>query len=84
MKNQENYRIRIEEWKEIKEPYCVPTKHVSFCVQKRYGKMTWIDRNILGQEDEWYTQSCHDDENQALIAMRNLYNRENPKTTYLY
>lgn len=84
MKNQENYRIRIEEWKEITESFCVPTKHVSFCVQKRYGKMTWIDRNVLGQKDEWYTQSCHDDEDQALIAMRNLYNRENPKTTYLY
>jgi hypothetical protein len=83
MKKQEDYRIKIEEWKEITDIGVVSKKHINFCVQKRYGKMTWIDRNILGQKDEWYTQSCHDTENEALIAMRNLYNRENPTTNYI-
>jgi hypothetical protein len=84
MKNKENYRIKIQEWKEIKEPYCVPTTHVKFWVQKRYFSKSWFARIILKDKDIWYDQTCHNDENEALIALRNQYNRENPKTTYLY
>ena len=83
MKNQENYRIKIEEWKEVTDPWCVPTTHVKFCVQKRYFSKSWFARIILKDKDIWYDQTCHDTENEALIAMRNQYNRENRKTTYI-
>jgi hypothetical protein len=80
----ENYRIKIKAWEEIKGMACIPVKHVEYWVQKRYFSKSWFARTILKEKDIWYDQSCHDDENQALIAIRNLYNRENPTTTYLY
>jgi nicotinic acid mononucleotide adenylyltransferase len=83
MKNQENYRIKIEEWKEMTQICCVPEKHTKYLVQCRYKKASWIERNILGLKDDWYTFNSYSTRDEAVIAMRNLYNKENPTTNYI-
>jgi hypothetical protein len=83
MKKQEDYRIKIEEWKEITDIGVVSKKHVKFWVQKRYFSKSWFARIILKEKDIWYDQTCHSTENEALIAIRNQYNRENPTTNYI-
>ena len=82
MKAKENYRIKIEEWQEMTDIACVPTKHRSYLVQKRYKSKNWFELIFLKDDDIWYTQSCHDDLDSAIKEMRNQYHRENPTTSY--
>lgn len=82
MKAVNNYRIKIEEWQEMTDIACVPTKHRSYVVQKKYYTKKWYDYIIDKNKPEWYTQSCHEDLDSAIKAMRNQYYRENPTTSY--
>jgi hypothetical protein len=84
MNTEDNYRIKIEEWKEQVQPYEVPIKHKTYTVQKTYIKYNWFDRNIIGRKNIWYTQSVHSDMDEAIMYMRNLHNRENPVTKYYH
>jgi hypothetical protein len=83
MKTEDNYRIKIEEWKEQVHPYEVPIKHKTYTVQKRYIEPSWFDR-LLFKDNTWYTQSRHADMDEAIMHMGNLHNRENPDTKYYY
>ncbi len=83
MNTEDNYRIRIQEWKEQVYLHEVPIKHKVYTVQKRYIETNWFDR-LLFKDTTWYTQSVHADMDEAILHMKNLHNRENPDTKYYY
>jgi len=82
MNTEDNYRIKIEEWKEVTDPWCVPTKHKTFILQKKCQPSTLLEKLLL--KDEWLFKSKHETFDEAIIAMRNLHNKENPTIKYYY
>lgn len=83
MKKKEDYRIRIEEWLEYKDFGCVPVPHKNFIVERKWRRLNWFQRNILRTKDIWLKVDVYDEENKAIISMRNLYNVENPTVNYI-
>lgn len=78
MRTEDNYRVKIEEWTEQVEPFGPKIKHTNYIVQRCYSERNWFERIICTHEPIWYGQGVYATMNEALLAMRNLHNRENP------
>ena len=83
MEKHEDYGIRIEEWLEYKDFGCIPVTHKNFIVERKWRRLNWFQRNILRTKDIWLKADVYDEENKAIISMRNLYNVENPTVNYI-